>query len=125
MVGTTEDQRTTLLRREIKKQYRTVREFSIDVEIPYATVEMILQSDVGQFPYDLVLAMVRKLGIDPYSFLPDDITINHEIGQNLVLREFVKLNNTGRRKILELMKDYSQLEKYQNIIEDVLEADPE
>ena len=47
------------------------------------------------------------------SSLEKGASLGEKILENRVMQYYVKLNKTGRKKILELMDDYMQLEKYQ------------
>ena len=40
-------------------------------------------------------------------------SVGSKILENRVMQYYIKLNKTGRKKALELMEDYAQLEKYQ------------
>ena len=40
-----------------------------------------------------------------------------KIMENRVMQYYVKLNKTGRKKALELMEDYAQLDKYKAVEE--------
>lgn len=64
-----------ILKKEILSQYRSVRQFAMDMQIPYST---------------LVTALER--GIDGMAY--------------------VKLNQEGRDKVMDLMEDFGQIKKY-------------
>ena len=64
--------------------------------------------------YGTVIRMCDKLSLNPVDFSPlekgDDL--GERILENKVMQDYVRLNKKGRKKILELMEDYVQLEKY-------------
>jgi hypothetical protein len=48
-----------------------------------------------------------------FTSLEKGASLGEKILENRVMQYYVKLNKTGRKKILEMMDDYVQLEKYQ------------
>ena len=87
-----------ILKQEILKQYKSVRQFAIDMEIPYST---------------LVTALDR-LSLNPVDFssLEKGEVLGEKILENRVMQYYIQLNKKGRKRILEMMEDYVQLEKY-------------
>ena len=79
-----------ILKAEILKQYKSVRQFAI------------------------VIRMCDKLNLNPVDFTPlnQKSVLGSKIMENRVMQYYVKLNKTGRKKALELMEDYAQLDKY-------------
>ena len=70
-----------ILKKEILSQYRSVRQFAMDMQIPYST-------------------LVR------------DTTISEQLLENRVMQAYVKLNQEGRDKVMDLMEDFGQIKKY-------------
>lgn len=103
-----------ILKQEILKQYKSVRQFAIEMGIPYSTLVTALDRGIEGMAYGTVIRMCDKLSLNPVDFSPlekeDDL--GERILENKVMQDYVRLNKKGRKKILELMEDYVQLEKY-------------
>ena len=103
-----------ILKQEILKQYKSVRQFAIEMGIPYSTLVTALDRGIEAMAYGTVIRMCDKLSLNPVDFSPlekgDDL--GERILENKVMQDYVRLNKKGRKKILELMEDYVQLEKY-------------
>ena len=54
---------TELIASEIKKQYRSVRQFSIHMEIPQTTLFSLLKNGIGGTAYETVVKICEELGI--------------------------------------------------------------
>ena len=80
-----------ILKKEILRQYRSVRQFAMEMNIPYSTLSLN--------PVD-------------FSSLERDASLGAQLLENRVMQNYVKLNQTGRDKILELMDDFVQIDKY-------------
>ena len=93
-----------ILKAEILKQYKSVRQFAIEMEIPYSTLVTALDRGIEGMAYGTVIKMCDRLNLNPVDFTP--------LSQNRVMQYYVKLNKVGRKKALELMEDYAQLDKY-------------
>ena len=103
-----------ILKQEIMKQYKSVRQFAMEMGIPYSTLVTALDRGIEGMAYGTVIRMCDKLSLNPVDFSPlekgDDL--GERILENKVMQDYVRLNKKGRKKILELMEDYVQLEKY-------------
>lgn len=64
--------------------------------------------------YGTVIKMCDKLSLNPVDFssLERDASLGAQLLENRVMQNYVKLNQTGRDKILELMDDFVQIDKY-------------
>ena len=104
-----------ILKTEILTQYKSVRQFAIEMEIPYSTLVTALDRGIEGMAYGTVIRMCDKLNLNPVDFSPLDkkSPLGCMILENRVMQYYIKLNKTGRKKALELMEDYAQLEKYQ------------
>ena len=69
--------------------------------------------------YGTVIRMCDKLNLNPVDFTPlnQKSVLGSKIMENRVMQYYVKLNKTGRKKALELMEDYAQLDKYKAVEE--------
>ncbi|MDE7223733.1 MAG: helix-turn-helix domain-containing protein [Acetatifactor sp.] len=53
------------LRNLILDAYVSLRQFSIEADIPYSTLMTMLTRGIGGASFDMVIRICRKLGIDP------------------------------------------------------------
>lgn len=53
------------LRNRILDAYVSLRQFSIEADIPYSTLTTMLARGIGGASFDMVIRICRKLGIDP------------------------------------------------------------
>lgn len=104
-----------ILKKEILKQYRSVRQFAIDMEIPYSTLVTALERGIEGMAYGTVIKMCDKLSLNPVDFtsLEEDASLGAQLLENRVMQYYMKLNQDGRDKVLELMDDFVQIDKYQ------------
>ena len=103
-----------ILKQEILKQYKSVRQFAIDMEIPYSTLVTALDRGIEGMAYGTVIRMCDKLSLNPVDFstLEKGDVLGEKILENRVMQYYIRLNKKGRKRILEMMEDYVQLEKY-------------
>lgn len=106
--------RAEILKHEILRQYRSVRSFALAIGIPYSTLVTALERGVEGMAYGTVMKMCDKLSLNPIDFtsLDGGRPLNGQLLENRVMQNYLKLNETGRTKILELMEDFSEIEKY-------------
>lgn len=105
-----------ILKREILGQYRSVRQFAMEMGIPYSTLVTALDRGIEGMAYGTVIKMCDKLSLNPVDFtsLERDAALGAQLLENRVMQNYVKLNQNGREKILELMEDLGQIEKYRS-----------
>ena len=105
-----------ILKQEILKQYKSVRQFAIDMEIPYSTLVTALDRGIEGMAYGTVIRMCDKLSLNPVDFstLEKGEVLGEKILENRVMQYYIRLNKKGRKRILEMMEDYVQLEKYRD-----------
>ena len=103
-----------ILKQEILKQYKSVRQFAIDMEIPYSTLVTALDRGIEGMAYGTVIRMCDKLSLNPVDFstLEKGEVLGEKILENRVMQYYIRLNKKGHKRILEMMEDYVQLEKY-------------
>lgn len=103
-----------VLKKEILRQYRSVRQFAIEMNIPYSTLVTALDRGIDGMAYGTVIKMCDKLRLNPVDFssLERDATLGAVLLENRVMQYYVKLNQEGRDKILGLMDDFIQIDKY-------------
>ena len=103
-----------ILKREILRQYRSVRQFALEMNIPYSTLVTALERGIEGMAYGTVIKMCAKLSLNPVDFtsLERDASLGAQLLENRVMQYYVKLNQAGRDKVLELMDDFVQIDKY-------------
>lgn len=106
-----------ILKQEILRQYKSVRQFALDMEIPYSTLVTALDRGIEGMAYGTVIRMCDKLSLNPVDFssLEKNEILGERILENRVMQYYVQLNRKGRKKILEMMEDFVQLEKYREL----------
>lgn len=103
-----------LLKQEILEQYRSLRQFCMKLDIPYSTLSTALERGLDGMAYGTVLKMCNDLSISPIDFSTLEVatSVNEQLYENRIMQRFVKLNKRGRGKIVEMMDDYLELDKY-------------
>ena len=103
-----------VLKKEILRQYRSVRQFAMDMEIPYSTLVTALERGIEGMAYGTVIKMCDKLSLNPVDFtsLERDASLGAHLLENRVMQNYMKLNQVGRDRILEIMEDLSEIGKY-------------
>lgn len=103
-----------ILKREILNQYRSVRQFAMEIGIPYSTLVTALERGIEGMAYGTVIKMCDRLNLNPVDFtsLESEAPLAARLLENRVMQNYVKLNQLGRERILELMDDFVQIEKY-------------
>ena len=106
-----------ILKQEILKQYKSVRQFALEMEIPYSTLVTALDIGIEGMAYGTVIRMCDKLSLNPVDFstLEKGEVLGEKILENRVMQYYIQLNKKGRKRILEMMEDYVQLEKYKEL----------
>ena len=104
-----------ILKKEILLQYKSVRQFAIDMSIPYSTLVTALDRGIEGMAYGTVIRMCDKLNLNPVDFTPLEkgTDLGNKIVENRVMQQYVKLNKTGRKKVLDVLGDLVSLDKYQ------------
>ena len=107
-------QKTEILKKEILKQYRSVRQFALEMSIPYSTLVTALERGIEGMAYGTVIRMCEKLRLNPVDFtsIEDETSLGATLLENRVMQYYVKLNQEGRDKLLGIMEDYVQIDKY-------------
>ena len=103
-----------VLKVEILRQYKSVRQFALEMKIPYSTLVTALDRGIGGMAYGTVIMMCDKLNLNPVDFtsLEEGQDLGERIVQNRVMRDYLKLNKVGRKKLLDYMGDLALLGKY-------------
>jgi hypothetical protein len=103
-----------ILKKEILKHYRSVRKFALEMDIPYSTLVTALERGIEGMAYGTVIRMCDKLSLNPVNFssLEQDASLGAQLLENHVMQYYLKLNDMGKARILELMDDFVQIDKY-------------
>lgn len=112
-----ENTKAEILKKEILRQFRSVRAFALEMEIPYSTLVTALERGIEGMAYGTVIRMCDRLSLNPVDFtsLERDASLGAQLLENRVMLNYMKLNDDGRAKILDLMDDFAQIEKYKAI----------
>ena len=102
-----------VLKVEILRQYKSVRQFALEMKIPYSTLVTALDRGIGGMAYGTVIMMCDKLNLNPVDFtsLEEGQDLGERIVENRVMRDYLKLNKVGRKKLLDYMGDLALLGK--------------
>ena len=103
-----------ILKKEILTQFRSLRQFAIEMEIPYSTLVTALERGIEGMAYGTVIRMCNRLRLNPIDFtsLERDASLGAQLLETRVMQNYMKLNKVGREKVLELMDDFAEIEKY-------------
>ncbi len=103
-----------VLKKEILAQYKSVRQFAIDMNIPYSTLVTALDRGIEGMAYGTVIRMCDKLNLNPVDFttLERGSDLGDKIVENRVMQQYLSLNKTGRKKALDIMVDLNCIDKY-------------
>lgn len=90
------DELTKLIKAEIKKQFRSVRQFSMYIGVPQSTIVTALQKGIGGTSFETIMQICKVLDIKPVA------------GQNLLfldgekrelLERFSRLDDEGKKAV--------------------------
>ena len=100
-----------ILKKEILKQYKSVRQFAMEMGIPYSTLVTALDRGIDGMAYGTVIRICGKLGLNPVDFssLEKDASLGALLLENRVMQYYLKLNQNGRDKILGILEDYTKI----------------
>ena len=103
-----------ILKNEILTQYKSVRQFSTKMNIPYSTLVTALDRGIEGMAYDTVIRICTELSLNPVDFSPLDEgnDLSQQRATKRVMTAFNKLNKAGRKKILDFLDDYNSIEAY-------------
>ena len=109
--GTT---KAEVLKRVILSQYKSVRQFAVEMDIPYSTLVTALERGIEGMAYSTVIRICDALALNPVDFTPLDEGegLSVQITTKRVMERYDRFNRAGRKKILEILDDYSQIEMY-------------
>lgn len=105
--------KSKILKKEILNQYKSIRQFALEMGIPYSTLVTALDRGIEGMAYGTVIRICDKLNLNPVTFKAlEDTTVSEQLLENQVMSYYVKLNQEGKDKILGLMDDFISIKKY-------------
>ncbi|MBQ1504601.1 MAG: transcriptional regulator [Clostridia bacterium] len=93
------DELTQLIKKEIKRQYRSVRQFSLAIGVPQSTIVTALQKGIGGTSFSTIMTICKVLGIKPV-LGEQGIFLDRESRQ--LLERYMLLDERGRQTVLAL-----------------------
>lgn len=105
-----------LLKERILQQFKSVRQFCIDADIPYSTLATAFDKGIEHMTYKTVLKICDILTLNPIDFTPIEEVkdVSSKYLNNKLTSKYLNLNSAGRKKLLEYLDDISSLHKYVN-----------
>lgn len=90
---------TNLIKTEIKKQFRSVRQFSMYIGVPQSTIITALQKGVGGTSFETVMLMCKVLNIKP---VPSDNPVFLDGEKRELLDRYARLDDSGKKAVRAL-----------------------
>lgn len=106
--------RSVLLKEAILSKYKSIRAFSIEMEIPYSTLATAMERGIDGMAYGTVIRICEKLNLNPIDFKPLDAPsdVSEQIVAGNVMKYYFKLNSQGREQALGIIRDYTEIPRY-------------
>jgi len=106
-----------ILKSEILTQYKSVRQFAIEMEMPYSSLMSALDKGVSGMAYETVISICKKLGISPTDFSKNEIENGNTVEElsdhsKRLIAYYSKLNVDGKQRLIELAEDFTELKRY-------------
>ena len=95
------DNLTKIVRTEIARQYKSVRQFAFAVNIPLSTINSALHNGIGGSSFDTVVQICRALGIKALS---DDASFYLTEDTQRLFKQYSQLDDYGRHTINAVMQ---------------------
>jgi hypothetical protein len=90
------DELTKLIKTEIKKQFRSVRQFSMYIGVPQSTIVTALQKGIGGTSFDTIMHICDVLDIKPVA---GDKPIFLDGEKRELLERYSRLDNEGKKAV--------------------------
>lgn len=106
-----------ILKNEILAQYKSVRQFALEMGMPYSSLMSALEKGISGMAYETVIGICRKLGINPMDFSKNKIEEVNSLDElsdhsKRLLAYYSKLNVEGKQRLIETAEDYADLKRY-------------
>ena len=104
-----------ILKGVILSRYKSIRQFAVAMNIPYSTLITALERGVDGMAYSTVISICEALSLNPIDFsaLEEDDALSSQITTRRVMDKYWKRNKGGRKRILDIMEDYTHIPEYQ------------
>ena len=104
-----------ILKGVILSRYKSIRQFAVAMNIPYSTLITALERGVDGMAYSTVIKICEALSLNPLDFAPleEAGSVSAQITTRKVMERYWKLNKNGRKRILDIMDDYTHIPEYQ------------
>ena len=104
-----------ILKGVILSRYKSIRQFAVEMGIPYSTLITALERGVDRMAYSTVIRICEALSLNPIDFSPldEEDALSSQIATKRVMERYWKLNKAGRKRILDIMDDYLLIPDYQ------------
>ena len=104
------DNLTMLVRREVTRQFKSVRQFAFAVGVPLSTINSALHNGVGGSSFDTVLKMCHVLGIEAMN---EDASAYITKDTQDILKKYAALDDLGRHTVHSIIKvEYDRCMEY-------------
>lgn len=94
------DKLTTIVRDEITRQYKSVRQFAFAVGIPLSTINSALHNGIGGSSFDTVVMICRTLGIRALG--EENIHLTEDTQR--LLDQYSRLDDYARHTVASVMQ---------------------
>jgi len=103
-----------ILKGVILSRYKSIRQFAVTMNIPYSTLITALERGVDGMAYSTVIRICEALALNPIDFTPLDESnsLSSQIQTRRVMEKYWKLNKNGRKRVLEIIEDYTLIPEY-------------
>ena len=110
------DNLTRIVKTEISRQYKSVRQFAFAVNIPLSTINSALHNGIGGSSFDTVVQICQTLGIKAIS---SDASFYLTEDTQQLLDQYAQLDDYGRHTIASVMKVEYELRPSVNVSSDL------
>ena len=90
------DELTKLIKTEIKRQFRSVRQFSMFIGIPQSTIVTAIQKGIGGTSFETIMHICEVLDIKPVAG-ERTVFLDHE--KRELLERYARLDQEGKRAV--------------------------
>ena len=90
------DELTKLIKTEIKKQFRSVRQFSMYIGVPQSTIVTALQKGIGGTSFETIMHICDVLDIKPVS---DEKLLFMDGEKRELLKRYERLDAEGKKAV--------------------------
>ena len=90
------DELTKLIKTEIKKQFRSVRQFSMYIGVPQSTIVTALQKGIGGTSFETIMHICKVLDIKPVA---GDNPVFMDGEKRELLDRYARLDEEGKKAV--------------------------